>query len=694
MKKFINWLKNPASDFALFIILLILANLVGNRAFLRFDLTGPKSYSLSPASKQVVKTLDEPLSVQVFFSDSLPAPYNSVEQYISDILVEYKGAANGKFSYSFYDMNKSENQGLASDYGLRQVQIQEVANNEVGFKQAWMGIAVVYADSIQTIDSLTTSDGFEYKLTTTISKMISTADTLASLPKDDKITMTLYVSNELSGFGIAGFDKLDQTVQNAYKSANKKNMDRIVYEKKVPAATEISTLAAKYGLQTINWQAKDGSKGTSVLGLVLEHGDKFRLIPLSMQRSLFGYAIAGLDTLDDSISTSLQSLVSKAREIGYVTGHNEASLDDAQQGAGNLNGIVSDLYTFKQLDLTKDAIPASMTTLMINGPKSKLSDKELYKIDQFLMRGGNIMFFVDPFNEVGGGYYQQPQYLPLDTGLETLLNKYGVKTGKNYVMDENCYTQNQQGYGKMSMYWAPMLSQKSLDPKNVITKNLGFVIFLQNGSIDVTEAEKNKDVHVTALAKSSAQSWLQEKNIVLNPMMLTPPADKKTEKAENLAVLVEGKFESAFAEEPADPADSAAKKEDTMLTTQAHLAKSVQPGKIFITGSSALIGPQLIDAEGKEPVSMFVRNIIDYMNGEDELCTMRTKGLSLNTLTIRNAGAAAFAKYFNQYGLAILVALAGLLVWKSRNARRRNIHNRYNPDDTREITKDRKEGKK
>src|SRR5574344_2452292 len=98
MKKFINWLKNPASDFALFIILLILANLVGNRAFLRFDLTGPKSYSLSPASKQAVKTLDEPLSVQVFFSDSLPAPYNSVEQYISDILVEYKGAANGKFS--------------------------------------------------------------------------------------------------------------------------------------------------------------------------------------------------------------------------------------------------------------------------------------------------------------------------------------------------------------------------------------------------------------------------------------------------------------------------------------------------------------------------------------------------------------------------------------------------------------------
>ncbi len=691
MKKFINWLKNPASDFVLFVILLILINLVGNKAFLRLDLTGPKSYSLSSASKQIVKTLDEPVSVQVFFSSNLPAPYNSIEQYISDILVEYKGAANGKFNYSFFDMDKSENQGLASDYGLRQVQIQEVANNEVGFKQAWMGVAVLYADSIKTIDSLTSSDGFEYKLTTTISKMISTADTLAALPKDDKLSMTLYVSNELSGFGIAGFDKLDDIVQKAYASANKKNMDRITYTKKVPAASEVKALSDKYGLQTINWQTKDGTKGTSILGIVLEHGSSFRLIPLSMQRSLFGYAIAGLDNLDDSISTALQGLVSKVREIGYVTGHDELSLDDSQQGAGLFNSLVSDLYTFKPLDLSKDDIPQNLTSLVINGPKKKFSDMELYKIDQFIMKGGNVMFFVDPFNEIGGGYYQQPQYVPVDTGLDRLFTKYGIRTGHDYILDENCYTQNQQGYGKMSMYWAPMLQQKSLDPKNAITKNLGYIIFLQNGSIDVSEAEKNPDIHVTSLAKSSPQSWLMTKDIVLNPMMITPPSDKKSEKAENLAVILEGKFESAFDSEPIDPA---VLQDNGMLSTKTHLAKSILPGRIFISGSSAITGPQLIDQDGKEPVSMFIRNIIDYMNGESELCTMRTKGLSLNSITIKNAGTAAFAKYFNEYGLAILVALAGFLVWKNRNERRRRIHDRYNPDDTREISKPGKEGKK
>ena len=69
MKNFIKWLKSPKSDFILFVILLILANLAGHKAFLRFDLTGPKSYSLSKASKNIVKTLEEPLSIRIFFDD-------------------------------------------------------------------------------------------------------------------------------------------------------------------------------------------------------------------------------------------------------------------------------------------------------------------------------------------------------------------------------------------------------------------------------------------------------------------------------------------------------------------------------------------------------------------------------------------------------------------------------------------------
>src|SRR5574344_2001600 len=113
MKKIIKWLKGPKSDFILFVIFLVLLNIAGHKAFLRFDLTAPKSYSLSKASKSLVKNLDSPLSVRVFFSDNLPSTYSSVSQYVKDILVEYKGAANKNFSVSYMDMSKPENEELA-----------------------------------------------------------------------------------------------------------------------------------------------------------------------------------------------------------------------------------------------------------------------------------------------------------------------------------------------------------------------------------------------------------------------------------------------------------------------------------------------------------------------------------------------------------------------------------------------------
>ena len=57
MKKIIEWFKSSASDFILFLILLVLLNFVGSNAYIRADLTKQKSYSLSKASKTIVKIL-------------------------------------------------------------------------------------------------------------------------------------------------------------------------------------------------------------------------------------------------------------------------------------------------------------------------------------------------------------------------------------------------------------------------------------------------------------------------------------------------------------------------------------------------------------------------------------------------------------------------------------------------------------
>ena len=683
MKKIINWFRSPSSDFALLIVLLILANLVGRRAFLRFDLTRPKSYSLSEASRQLVKTLDEPLSVRAFFSSNLPAPYSTTAQYIRDILVEYKGAANRNFSYSIVDMSKAENETLAQQYGLQQVQIQQVANNEVGFKQAYMGLVISYADSVETLDGITSSEGFEYKLTTKISKMISAANVLSGLPKDERIKLTLYVTDALKQFDIRGFDDIEKTVREAYESVNKQSMGRIDYEKINPSSSDLNTLQSRFGIPLINWTTENGSTGSGAIGLVLEHGNAFRLIPLSMQRSLIGYVIAGLGELEQSLSESLQSLLLKATKIGYVTGHGEAPLY-SQAGVSPLISLTNDMYELDEIDLSKDAIPANVASLIVNGPKTEFSDEELYKIDQFIMRGGNALFFVDPFDSQSAGYYQAPSFAPLSTKLEKLLNAYGIKPETNYVLDENCYKARQQNYGNVSYWWAPVIPAEQLAKKNAITANLGRILFLQTSAIDTSGAESNADVKVTKLVQSSPKSWLLSDNIQLNPMM-SPPYDKSVEKAETLAALAEGKFKSAFDSDPASSAEGA-------LTAKTHLAENVQSGKIFVAGTSEITGPQLIEENSSEPVALFTRNVIDYMNGNGDFCAMRTKGLSLNTL--HNSGSAlAFAvQYFNEFGLAVIVVIAGFIVWRMRNKRRERIRAKYNPNDARIIDTKSKEG--
>lgn len=679
MKKIIQWLKGPKSDFILFVIFLVLLNIAGHKAFLRFDLTAPKSYSLSKASKSLVKNLDSPLSVRVFFSDNLPSTYSSVSQYVKDILVEYKGAANKNFSVSYMDMSKPENEELARNLGIQQVQIQEIKNNEVGLKNVYMGIAVTYGDSIEIMNPVQTSDGFEFNLTTKMSKMVSVADTLAGLAKNEKISLTLYLSDELKQLGISGAEEADKIIRSAFDNVNKQNLDRLEYKAVSPSAEDVEALSAKYGIQTVAYKDRGVAK-KAALGLVLEHGEKSYALPLEVHRSFFGYAIGGLEDVETTLTEGLHSLLSSTKAIGYITGHGEVD-HTSEDGAVNFEALISGLYELKDIDLNSDNIPAGMNSIIINGPKMDFTEEELYKIDQFLLRGGNVMLFIDGVVDDGRNQsYGIGNFVANDVNIERLLTKYGIARGKNMIMDKNCLKDMNPQYGELTYYWVPTIHKKQLAKKCVITNNLGYVYLLQSGSLDPAVAKENKNIKVTELAKSSPEAWIQESGITLHPLYITPPADAASFAQYDLALLLEGKFDSAFDEAPAASADES-------LVTSSFVKSSVMPGKLFVASSSAITTRQVIDENGKSPVSMFLMNVVDYLNGNEDLCTMRTKSLSVNNLTIKSTVAANFWKFFNSFGIAIFVVIAGLIVWRLRNARRHAINKKYNPDDTRTITK-------
>ena len=691
MKKIIEWFKSSKSDFALFILLLILLNVAGINAYKRFDCTQPKSYSLSKASKNIVKNLSAPLSIRVFFDKNLPSQCQTIEQYVKDLLDEYKGVANRNFSVSYMDMSKPKNVELAENLGLNQVQIQEVKNNEVGFKQVYMGLVISYADEVEVIDSIETTDGFEYLITSKISKMISTADALAGLSGDEKIKVTLYLSDSLNGLGIQGLEQTETAVKTVFDNVNKAKQNRLVYNVVRPDSFQVDDIVAHYGIQGVSFD-KGGKTEKAAIGVVLETGDDFVILPVYITRSIFGNVIAGLDVLENSINEGIQNLVSKPDQIGYIAGHNEHDINREEECL-YFNQLLSQRYKIVQIDLLNDDIPAGITTLIVNGPEFPYNEEELYKIDQFIMRGGNVMFFLDGLvqnpnkqNFMDG----QPSFVAKENTIDGLLQKYGITLGHNFVLDKQCYVSNTRESGKTEMYWVPTLQKNQLNQKNPITKNLGYVYVLAASSIDVNT--DNPDLTYTVLAKSSDKSWLYDGDGIFSSEFLRP-ADESNMKSENLFVLVEGKFTSAFDKAVVSKPEAAAENGEAVVQTfetSNYISKAQVPGKIFVSGSSECTTAQLIDPGATNPAAMLILNAVDYMNGNEDLCLMRSKGLSISTFERKSPGLVQFMRLFNMFILPLLAGLSGFIVWNLRRKRKIRINKKYNPDDSRTIVKESK----
>ncbi len=689
MKKIIEWFKSSASDFVLFLILLVLLNFVGSNAYIRADLTKQKSYSLSKASKTIVKNLDEPVSIRVFFDKKLPAQYSSVAQYVEDLLEEYKRAANKNFSVSFMDLSKEENQGLAQNYGLKQVQIQEVNNNEIGVKQTYMGLAISYGDIVELIDPVTSSEGFEYKLTSTISKMINTAASLETLKGDDKIQLNVIMSSAIKSLRISGVDVLEDTIEKVCREINKTKMDKLEFNSIHPAADEVSGYIERYGIQPINYRNANGAMETGCIGVVVEYGERFIALPVKIQDIFFNnYAVVGLDAVDESINEAIQSLISKPTQFGYIVGNGELDLL-TNEGASGFNKAFSDMYEIKTLDLSTDDIPASMKSIVINGPKQDMTEEELYKIDQFIMRGGNVLFLVDPLQETqtnNSFYGQQTTYVENDVNITRLLDKYGVSISKKYVMDTQCCETYHNNYGILELYWAPLLQKEQLNNKSPITSNLGNVIMLQSAPLEIKETAGVKS---TVLVESSAKAWTEQADgLMLNPLMLAPPEDSKALGTKQLMVLLEGEFSSAFDEAPVSTEKQEEGEGDYSIST--HLSKSKQPGKIIVAGTSMITTPQVFTEDASQGIALLLINAVDYLNGNEELCRMRTKGVTINVLNTQSKAKVTFFQLLNEYGLAIFVVIAGLIVWRLRIKRKARINRLYNPDDDRFIENDKK----
>ena len=86
--------------------ILLLLNIVADRFFVRLDFTDDHEYTLSTATKDILNSLDQPVTVTAYFSENLPPNIAQVRRDFRDMLVEYANESDGNVVYDFVNPNK------------------------------------------------------------------------------------------------------------------------------------------------------------------------------------------------------------------------------------------------------------------------------------------------------------------------------------------------------------------------------------------------------------------------------------------------------------------------------------------------------------------------------------------------------------------------------------------------------------
>ena len=165
-------MKNNALTIVLLAGIIVLINVLAKQLFFRIDLTQGKQYTLSKATKDILRDLQDPVTVKAYFSEDLPANVQKTRSDFQEMLIEYSNLSKGMIDYEF--VNPNEDQELeqeALQAGIRSVMINMREKDQVKQQKAYMGAAIQLGEAQEIIPFVQPGGAMEYELTTNIKKL-------------------------------------------------------------------------------------------------------------------------------------------------------------------------------------------------------------------------------------------------------------------------------------------------------------------------------------------------------------------------------------------------------------------------------------------------------------------------------------------------------------------------------------------
>ncbi|HMY64036.1 MAG TPA: gliding motility-associated ABC transporter substrate-binding protein GldG [Bacteroidia bacterium] len=390
--------------------------------------------------------------------------------------------------------------------------------------------------------------------------------TLSSTTKEKlkNLQDVVYIKVYLTGDLPAGFQRLSSATRDMLMEMKSYAGQNLEFDFIDPSAladskqrNELYNQLADKGLQPTNISERN-AEGTSerILfpGAILNYLSKEQ--PLLLLKDRMGASA------EEMVNTSIQNLeyeiinaiskisTRKPATIGILHGQGELDKPYLADFYKSVSASYPTHYVQikNQLNALKD-----YDCLVIAKPDSAFDEKDKFIIDQFIMRGGKVLWLLDMMSADMDSLARKNEFIaiPKELNLDDMLFRYGVRLNKDLVMDLQSvpipiltgYVGNRPQNSLLPWFYYPLVTPTSKHP---IVNNLNAIRFAFAGSIDtIVSAHINK----TILLQSSRYCKTVQSPVVVDLNILRKEPDEKEYRNPpvNLAILLEGSFRSNFA---------------------------------------------------------------------------------------------------------------------------------------------------
>ena len=333
----------------------------------------------------------------------------------------------------------------------------------------------------------------------------------------------------------------------------------------------------------------------------------------------------------------------KKKKIGLITSLLIESDPMLQYKPWPIMTQVTQFFDVKSIDSAAAKIDDDIDVLLVVHPKI-LEEKLMYAIDQFVMRGGRLLVFLDPQNETARMTPRAPPGAG-SSELKKLFDVWGIEYDEDKFVGDRTRAIRVQAPVKGRDVIADYLSwgiydKRAINEKDVVTGQLTAISLASAGTL---ELKKGSALKMIPLLQTSKISQRIDAELVRGE--INPEAILKQFKSENrsftIAARFSGKVKSAFPDGPPKPKKDAKKKDDDKKPVKLapHMNESKADLNMIVMADSDMLSSRFWVREqdffGKKiqtPVSNnadFLVNSLENLGGSQALISLRSRGLSV-----------------------------------------------------------------